>query len=405
MSKLIKGVNDLETICKNTDKAFLLDEWDYDENYPLTPSDVSAHTNKKFFWICKNNNNHKWSASPNNRMNGYGCPFCNNKIPLKGVNDLETLFPDIAKEWDFEKNGKLKPSDCLPNSNKKIWWLCDKGHSYRTAVHHRTSRGDGCCYCSNHKLLEGFNDLKTVRPDLAEEWDLEKNKIKPSKVLYGSNKTYFWKCKECGSSFSVSPGQRITSNRGCPFCSGRYAISGKTDFATNNPELMMEWDFEKNKEYNPHSMTRFTKQLVYWKCSNCGNEWQDSLFNRSNGCGCPKCSKRSRTSFPEQAIYFYVKKFFDDAVNSYKDIFDNGMELDIFIPTLNTGIEYDGPYHKGKHQDIIKYQICKSHGIRLIRVSEIERDNQKELCDVFIKSQYLVKGKSFNKTLYDVCLR
>lgn len=28
-----------------------------------------------------------------------------------GINDLATVNPELAKDWDYEKNGDLKPTD------------------------------------------------------------------------------------------------------------------------------------------------------------------------------------------------------------------------------------------------------------------------------------------------------
>ena len=57
-------------------------------------------------------------------------------------------------------------------------------------------------------------------------------------------------------------------------------------------------------------------------------------------------------------------------MHKYKDL---GFELDIFIPELRAGIEYDGFYwHKDKiTQDTKKYEKAKGHGIFLIRVGQI----------------------------------
>ena len=43
-----------------------------------------------------------------------------NKL-IPGVNDLETLYPEVAAQWDHEKNGDLKPSMLLPGSGKRVW--------------------------------------------------------------------------------------------------------------------------------------------------------------------------------------------------------------------------------------------------------------------------------------------
>lgn len=63
----------------------------------------------------------------------------------------------------------------------------------------------------------------------------------------------------------------------------------------------------------------------------------------------------------------------------------NFMELDIFIPSLNVGIEYDGRvYHtdsKIQIRDSQKYKICKEHGILLIRIREMSNYMPLLLCD------------------------
>ena len=38
--------------------------------------------------------------------------------------------PEIAKEWNYERNGNLKPEHFAANSNKKVWWKCSKGHEW-----------------------------------------------------------------------------------------------------------------------------------------------------------------------------------------------------------------------------------------------------------------------------------
>ena len=71
-------------------------------------------------------------------------------------------------------------------------------------------------------------------------------------------------------------------------------------------------------------------------------------------------------------ILFYIKKAFPDAISRYKEIFDNSMELDVYIPSLEFAIEYDGiAWHNSKDSDRkerIKYDYCKRKGIMLLRV-------------------------------------
>ena len=82
---------------------------------------------------------------------------------------------------------------------------------------------------------------------------------------------------------------------------------------------------------------------MWWICKE-GHEWKSTVANRVNGNGCPRCNIEKVNSFCEQAVYYYIKQAFPDAINSDTHI---GMELDIFIPSKNVAIEYDGEaWHK-----------------------------------------------------------
>ena len=63
---------------------------------------------------------------------------------------LKECYPEIAKQWDYEKNYPKKPNEFLPGSGKKVWWKCNQGHEWCTTIHSR-NRGSGCPYCSGRK--------------------------------------------------------------------------------------------------------------------------------------------------------------------------------------------------------------------------------------------------------------
>ena len=80
-----------------------------------------------------------------------GCPYCSNKKLLPGHNDLATTHPEIAKEWDYSKNGDTTPSDVMAGSNnKKYWFVCENGHSYSSTLLNR-KKGRGCPVCRKNK--------------------------------------------------------------------------------------------------------------------------------------------------------------------------------------------------------------------------------------------------------------
>ena len=102
----------------------------------------------------------------------------------------------LMAEWDWEENEKsgLDPTKLPLGSGKKAYWVCSKGHKWATSISHRVGRGTNCPYCSNKKVLPGYNDLRSQRPDLMTEWDFENNTIDPSTVGVKSNKTVSWVC-------------------------------------------------------------------------------------------------------------------------------------------------------------------------------------------------------------------
>ena len=81
-----------------------------------------------------------------------------------GKTPISVSHPELALEahgWD--------PSTLSSGSNKIREWTCPKGHVYDSQVAKRTMRGQGCPYCSGHRVLAGFNDISTTHPEIAKE--------------------------------------------------------------------------------------------------------------------------------------------------------------------------------------------------------------------------------------------
>ena len=183
-------------------------------------------------------------------------------------------------------------------SHQKVWWVCSKGHEWQADIVSRVY-GGGCPYCSNHKVLVGYNDLLTTNFDIATEWHPYKNgNLSPSDFTSGSNKKVWWKCS-LGHEWQTKIIQR-SNGSGCPYCSGLYVTEGKNDLVTTHPDLSKEWNYEKNKglkdKYGrdvstPNKVSAGSEIKVWWKCVY-GHEWQATVMDRKIGCGCPYCSGR-----------------------------------------------------------------------------------------------------------------
>ena len=291
----------------------------------------------------------------------------------------------LMAEWDWAKNTLYLPNNLSVNSGKKVWWVCSKGHSYESRIADR-SNGHGCPFCSGRKAVPGLNDFATVYPLLAEEWDFDNNKsLLPSQFKPSSNRNVWWNCRR-GHSWRTSIKNR-TNGHGCPYCAKVKAIPGENDFKTQYPHIAEEWHPSKNENSSAVGVACFSNKKVWW-LGMCGHEWQDSPGHRVMGRGCPICKKQNKTSFPEQAIYYYISKQYSDAVNSFSDIFSDAMELDIYIPSLKIGIEYDGKaWHNSKSslvREKKKFRICRDNDIYLIRIKEKMQDTDTITCDGII---------------------
>jgi hypothetical protein len=137
---LRKGANDLQTLFPQV----------AEEAYGWDPSEILSAVKDKKTWIC--HRGHIWTATVNHRTSSKtGCPYCSNKRPIIGENDLQTLFPDIAAQADG-----WNPSELLPKSNKRVKWKCEFGHTWTTSAYMRTDRGTNCPFCNN----AGYNRSK-----------------------------------------------------------------------------------------------------------------------------------------------------------------------------------------------------------------------------------------------------
>jgi len=173
----------------------LFREWDFERNEELG-LDVYQETkwsNKGAHWCCNlYPDEHRWFTRIGHRAsNNSNCPYCSGKY-ANTINNFFNTYPTIALEWDYEKNEKT-PDMYTPKSNEKVWWRCEKQHSYLQTIKHRANGGK-CIYCTNRKILIGFNDMNTTNPQLAK---LLINKEDGLKYMQFSHERVDWICPNC----------------------------------------------------------------------------------------------------------------------------------------------------------------------------------------------------------------
>ena len=199
--------------------------------------------------------------------------------------------PYLVAEWHPTKNGNLSLENMAFTSHSKVWWLCDEGHEWEAQIANRTvGSKTGCPFCAGKKVLAGFNDLASQRPDIVEYWHPTKNiGLTPEMVTVRSGKKVWW-LGSCGHEWERSIDRTTSKSVRCVFCEGKAVLTGFNDIGTTHPQISQEFHPTKNEGLSPQSLIAGSHKIVWWKCSR-NHEWKTSVkhrcYSRSN---CPYCA-------------------------------------------------------------------------------------------------------------------
>ena len=332
----------------------LMKEWDYKANEAegLNPKKISKKSRTKANWICTKEN-HKWKASIYNRVVHHrNCPYCTNQQILKGYNDLETINPKLALEWDYEKN-KIKPSEVGAGARNKYWWKCEKGHEWMASISSRHRLDVGCPYCSQsisfpEKAIYYYfkKYFKRIIPNYRsslinnKEIDIylpdEKIGIEYDGLAFHNKKKDQEKdeiCKKNGLNIIhvaeksktklyiskqyiyYEPSNKNDLNIIINYLLNQILKTNDIDYKVDiqkdmnkiykiiekenknkalfntNPELIDLWNYKKNEGLNPNMFSKGSRLDVWWMC-NKNHEWKAAIYNVAEGSRCPYCSGR-----------------------------------------------------------------------------------------------------------------
>ena len=354
----------------STNHPELVPEWHRSRNRDLTPDDVTAGSNRKAWWRCQEG--HEWDAVIASRTAGrHGCPYCSG-LRVSDANRLSIRCLDVAKEWHPTKNGELTSDEVAVASNRKVWWQCEDRHEWEAVIPSRTLNKTGCPYCAGQRVSDA-NRLSIRYPDLVKEWHLAKNgDLTPGDVSYGTDKRAWWLCEK-GHEWDAVIVSRALIRASCPYCSG-HRVTDDNRLSLRAPDLVKEWHPTKNVDLTPRDVSYGSGHKAWWQCGR-GHKWEAAISSRYDGNGCRRCSLPHRSKV-EVYLACELKNFFDDIdpTDTYNITTPEGrsMDVDIMIPSQNLVIEYDGAHwHGGKlHADTRKTDMLQSAGWNVLRIRE-----------------------------------
>lgn len=151
-----------------TEYPELMKEWLYEKNKGVNPKKISKTSSKRLWWKCSNG--HEYMATISRKIEGRTCPFCSGDRAITGVNDLSTSYPELIKDWDYDKNSKNKinPTKITTKYTKEVWWRCGNNHSYQETIENKI-KDPSCPFCYFEtsafvflKIIQKIDEGKTI---------------------------------------------------------------------------------------------------------------------------------------------------------------------------------------------------------------------------------------------------
>lgn len=233
---------------------------------------------------------------------------------------LATLRPDLAAELHPTRNGNLDPFTLGVRSHRNVWWrgsVC--GHEWQMSPNQRTSFRRGCPTCGkqrsiaatikrNQQPIPAERSLAAVHPHLLAEWHPTRNPgLEPYAIAPGSERKIWWRCADCGHEWATAANDRtsIRTGRprphGCPSCArarnaarqaARSVPSRERSFGARYPHLLAQWHPTRNGKLDPYTIKPRSNQKIWWRCAECGHEWQATPAARARRpqAGCRSCA-------------------------------------------------------------------------------------------------------------------
>ena len=296
---------------------------------------------------------HEWEAMPNKLLNGQGCPICR----------LGTQRTHESYLAELKENGIIyEPQAEFAGVDTKIPHLCPTCGNPWDVSPYNILHGYGCPICKAGRVSYDFAEFA----DKIHELD---PMIDPLEDFKGMQVKTHLKCRRCGHEWDPLPYDFFNapdeyqrhSDICCPRC--RKTLPHKTteefieELTSKNPKVELVGEYLGSSVHN-----RFR-----CKDPECQHEWPALPSIILTGSGCPKCGRSS--SFPEDALYFYLSRDYDGTVIHNPQIIalsnDLSFEADLFIPDMKLFIEYDGMYW---HQEDREYDVIERYKSRELAI-------------------------------------
>ena len=304
--------------CLDNNRNEYLDLWNYELN-DISPMEVSAYSNKKYYFYCRKDKSHKSHCVTLNNitsktdMNAFiSCLECDNFKQWCIANNRL----DLLSRWDYELNS-FNPEDVFKNKNIKIWLKCPKGihESEQFSLPNITSsrnieEAGKCRKCNSFAQylidLYGENALEKY-------WDYDKNTYNPWHIDKSARKDIYIKCQEVDYHGTYKTDCVSFSSKGCrcSYCNDTRTVHKMDSVGWLYPQIKDYWDDNIEKLY---SISLHSNLKYNFKCKKHGKFIR--TMNDAVGANyiCPKCSDEQTDSMLQIKVCKYLNETYNYAI-------------------------------------------------------------------------------------------
>jgi len=312
----------------------------------------------------------EFEQTPQNHLRGRGCKLCANDKKRQKMQMSYDFFIKKAQEIHNNKYDYTKTNLLERDENGKISIICPIHGEFKIkpSLH---LKGQGCPKCKGRGLKQ--NEI------IEKAKIVHNNKYDYSKVIFSKMHDKVTIICPIHGEFEQTLSKHISKKQGCPKCA---AINRGKNNLMNEKEF-----FEKAKEIHhnkyDYSQTIYNgmNHLFKYICPIHG-EIEQRPYDHLRGYGCYKCGNLE--SKKENEIYDFIKEKITDVKQNNRTIL-KGKELDIYIPSKQIAIEYNGlrwhseEFGRDKWYHLNKTLECNNKGIKLLQIFEDEYIEHKDI--------------------------
>lgn len=353
-------------------------------------------------FLCKKHNLINYDT-PSHLLKNRGCKECG-KENRKKWNELQNriakeTFVEKAKaihgdKYDYSKVNYIK-------TDKKIIIICPKHGEFEITPNAHLN-GQGCKKC-------GIGHVHNLQRKSTEQFVEESKKIHGdkydySKVEYVNSKTNVTIICPIHGEFQQMPRKHLIGH-GCQKCG--LEKSSKNQWFTNEEFINKAKQIHGDKyDYSKVDYKGYDTRVCII-CPQHG-EFLQTPDSHLQGSGCQKCSNRLSKNETEMYEFIVENLGKENVIKSETSILPRHAEIDVFVPSLGIGIEYDGcrwhseQFGKGRYYHLNKTKECEKKNVSLIHIFEDEYNDKKDI--VFSKLKHLLKCDNLPKIYGRKCV-